>query len=152
MTREEFNVNLELAHHGIKGQKWGIRRFQNDDGSLTSAGKQHYGTGTNGAGESKSQRSKIAKNANRLSDKELNARNDRLEREAKLKRNTKATNDHVLSKSDVKKVLADAGKEVLKNTATTAGIIGLSMLLQGERSRRSVSSAIGKSMAKKYNK
>lgn len=24
-----------LAHHGIKGQKWGIRRFQNKDGSLT---------------------------------------------------------------------------------------------------------------------
>lgn len=29
-----------LAHHGIKGQKWGIRRFQNPDGTLTKAGKQ----------------------------------------------------------------------------------------------------------------
>ena len=29
-----------LIHHGIKGQKWGIRRFQNKDGSLTSAGKK----------------------------------------------------------------------------------------------------------------
>lgn len=29
----------ELYHHGIKGQKWGIRRFQNRDGSLKSAGK-----------------------------------------------------------------------------------------------------------------
>ena len=28
-----------LAHHGIKGQKWGVRRFQNKDGSLTVAGK-----------------------------------------------------------------------------------------------------------------
>jgi len=28
-----------LTHHGIKGQKWGVRRFQNKDGSLTSAGK-----------------------------------------------------------------------------------------------------------------
>jgi len=34
--------NNYLAHHGIKGQKWGIRRFQNEDGSLTSAGKQRY--------------------------------------------------------------------------------------------------------------
>jgi len=30
-----------LYHHGIKGQKWGVRRFQNKDGSLTSAGKKH---------------------------------------------------------------------------------------------------------------
>lgn len=31
-----------LAHHGIKGQKWGIRRFQNNDGSLTEAGRKRY--------------------------------------------------------------------------------------------------------------
>ena len=32
----------ELYHHGIKGQKWGVRRFQNKDGSLTLAGKRRY--------------------------------------------------------------------------------------------------------------
>ena len=32
----------ELYHHGIKGQKWGIRRFQNEDGSLTESGKKRY--------------------------------------------------------------------------------------------------------------
>ena len=31
-----------LMHHGIKGQKWGIRRYQNPDGSLTEAGKKRY--------------------------------------------------------------------------------------------------------------
>ena len=30
----------ELYHHGIKGQKWGVRRYQNADGSLTAAGKR----------------------------------------------------------------------------------------------------------------
>lgn len=29
-----------LAHHGIKGMKWGVRRYQNPDGSLTDAGKR----------------------------------------------------------------------------------------------------------------
>ncbi len=32
----------ELYHHGIKGQKWGVRRYQSKDGSLTPAGKKRY--------------------------------------------------------------------------------------------------------------
>lgn len=32
----------EIYHHGIKGQRWGIRRYQNPDGSLTEAGKKRY--------------------------------------------------------------------------------------------------------------
>lgn len=34
-----------LAHWGIKGQKWGVRRFQNEDGSLTPEGRKRYGVG-----------------------------------------------------------------------------------------------------------
>lgn len=33
-----------LAHHGIRGQKWGLRRYQNEDGTLTELGKKHYGS------------------------------------------------------------------------------------------------------------
>lgn len=43
----EWNIDMlisedELCHHGIKGQKWGIRRFQKKDGSLTPDGKERY--------------------------------------------------------------------------------------------------------------
>lgn len=33
---------MELYHHGIKGQRWGVRRYQNADGSLTAAGQKRY--------------------------------------------------------------------------------------------------------------
>lgn len=35
-------VDSFFAHHGIKGQKWGIRRYQNEDGTLTELGKKRY--------------------------------------------------------------------------------------------------------------
>lgn len=37
--------SAELCHHGILGQRWGIRRFQNPDGSVTAAGAKRYQTG-----------------------------------------------------------------------------------------------------------
>ena len=40
---DEKVKELYLAHHGVKGQKWGIRRYQNEDGTLTAEGQARYG-------------------------------------------------------------------------------------------------------------
>lgn len=37
-----YYESSHLAHHGVKGMKWGVRRYQNTDGSLTAAGKKRY--------------------------------------------------------------------------------------------------------------
>lgn len=64
----------ELYHHGIKGQRWGIRRFQNEDGSLTSAGRKRYKVGdkmdTNDPNDSAVTR-KVKRNYNEMTDKEF---------------------------------------------------------------------------------
>ena len=40
--RNDFESN-HLAHQGILGMKWGVRRYQNYDGTLTAAGRERYG-------------------------------------------------------------------------------------------------------------
>jgi len=72
--------NVYLAHHGIKGQKWGVRRYQNPDGSYTDEGKRRYGSG--------SKSSKIAlspkKRYSDLTDEEISNRIKRRQNEIKL--------------------------------------------------------------------
>lgn len=46
----DIYVPNTLYHHGIKGQKWGRRRFQNSDGTLTSEGKRRYYESNSGGG------------------------------------------------------------------------------------------------------
>lgn len=87
-----------LIHYGIRGQRWGIRRFQNEDRTLTEEGKERYSKASRE--ERKAQKKAVrqarkaakeaakpesatwkAKDARFLDDAELNRRNSRLQRE-----------------------------------------------------------------------
>lgn len=59
----------ELCHHGIKGQRWGVRRYQNKDGSLTPAGQKRYNKAVqtmNDSSKSKGARKRARKTVEKL--------------------------------------------------------------------------------------
>lgn len=73
----------ELYHHGIKGMKWGIRRFQNKNGRLTDAGKKRYGSMSDDAKDVYKLRQK---RADQLSNAELKKVNERVRLEQEYSR------------------------------------------------------------------
>lgn len=97
-----------IYHHGIKGQKWGIRRYQNKDGSLTPAGKKRYADDDPDYTEAHS-----PKPVSKMSNEELKRRNNRLQMELQYKNLTK-------QKSKVKKAL-DA---FIKGGTTIGALLG----------------------------
>ena len=97
-------MNEDIYHWGIKGQKWGVRRYQNKDGSLTPAGKQRYSQDYIDAHSKKS--------VSEMSDAELRKRNNRLQMEQQYAQLTRKK-----SKVD------SAVKAIVKGSGTVAGLM-----------------------------
>lgn len=101
-----------LQHWGIKGMKWGVRRYQNDDGSLTPAGKARY----NDDGSTKDPRT--------MTDDELRTANARLNAEQQYRNLTGRTQPSraVISDTAVKigaSVVASVGATLLVNSLSS---------------------------------
>lgn len=95
-----------ITHYGIKGMKWGVRRYQNKDGSLTSAGKTRERTKNE-----KRERSERSKNRRTASLEELTKQISRLETEKKLK--SLINEDIRPGRTMVAKILKSGGEKVL---------------------------------------
>ena len=130
--------NPELKHWGIKGMKWGIRRYQNKDGSLTRAGKKRQADNLEKARQAKKAKqdeirereekrskllkstdaSELYKNRDLLSTEEINERLNRLNAEQRLSQLSNQTKSTGMDK--VNKALAVGRKinEVYEFTNT----------------------------------
>ena len=141
--------NNELTHWGIKGMKWGIRRFQNKDGSLTAAGKKRRGIDDSDGNrtesiEAKRERllkstnaSEIYKNRNLLTTAEINERLNRIDTERRL-------SEAASKESKPKKTTIDRVNTILKygnkineiyNFAQTPVMKALKKKLLGEKAK-----------------
>lgn len=90
----------DIYHFGIKGMKWGVRRYQNKDGSLTSDGKARYSDDY--------KRAHSGKSIKEMSDTELRTVNNRLQMERQYTQMTKKTSK---------------GKKIVQALISTAGTI-----------------------------
>ena len=83
-------MSNELSHHGIKGQKWGRRQYQNKDGSLTAAGRKRQKK--NLSQDAKDAYKLKKKKVGELSNAELKKLNERQNLERTYKQNNKTKN------------------------------------------------------------
>lgn len=110
-----------LAHHGVLGQKWGVRRYQNEDGSLTPAGEKKYNVNTDGKLEKKEKSFSKAKTFNNLPYNEVDVSSkgtgERFARSMLLKPK--------YAQATTKTITKDIGKNLAITAATFLAGIGI---------------------------
>lgn len=109
-----------LMHHGIKGQKWGIRRYQNFDGSYTKAGLERYYKSVDRYNKRKEAYKAIKNDSSKSNYEKQYAKANVKEAKRQMKKDYK----HLAldKKADKGKILYKEGKRITKNWRIVSGI------------------------------
>lgn len=127
--------NNELYHHGIIGMKWGVRRYQNKDGTLTNAGKKRYNQ-DNWSEDAKAASQLKKKNVNQMSNAELRKLTERQQ----LERNYSSLNPSAIQKG----LVAAAAVAGALGTIASLQKNGKKVLDMGQKAVKNIASKIGK--------
>lgn len=143
--------NNELCHWGIKGMKWGVRRYQNEDGTLTTAGKKRYDRDTKDLSDKKKAKyepnvdkwvnddlgagRRLADESANLTNKLKNANQEAMRNQPKMKMDLSSMTDQQM-RNEINRALLERqynemfapkkstrGREVVNSVLATSGTI-----------------------------